>query len=242
MASISDLLTNDTSLEAAADLKSLPRVRRIGHDYLLESLKRSVSFDYIAVCGLDFDGYELETGKSFDTDLPPLFVEKYLATGWHARDPLILEAKNGERLLVDGLEAYSLPHEFADLLSFFNLKNRALIPIERQGKVYGAVIFVRSVVFKTEELAYLEFIARPLYDAVVQPLMEKFAAVELQLTAGEINCLRHAELGLTSDEISAELGFATQTVNAYILSATRKLKANNRAHAIATALRRGLLE
>lgn len=231
----------DVQLASAADLKSLPRTRRISQNYLLESLRRSVAFDHVAICGLDIDGFELSTGKSFDTDLPPLFVEKYVEAEWYARDPLIEAAKIGQKVLTDEVGSPSMPQELGEILSFFNLRNRALVPIGRQSKTFGGVLFTRSAPFRVDELAYLEFIARPLYEAVVQPLMDKFAAVELQLTAGEVNCLRHAELGLTSDEIAAELGYAAQTVNAYILSATRKLKANNRTHAIATALRRGLL-
>ncbi len=241
MVGVQNPSADDGPLASAADLKSLPRSRRIGQAYLLESLRRSVTFDHVAVCGLDIDGFELGTGNSFDTDLPPLFVEKYVEAGWYARDPLIEAAKSGQKGLTDGVGSPAMPQELGEILSFFNLRNRALVPIRRQSKTFGAVLFTRSVPFQADELAYLQFIARPLYEAVVQPLMDRFAAVELQLTAGEVNCLRHAELGLTSDEIAAELGYAAQTVNAYILSATRKLKANNRTHAIATAMRRGLL-
>jgi DNA-binding CsgD family transcriptional regulator len=72
--------------------------------------------------------------------------------------------------------------------------------------------------------------------------MERFAADELKLSAGELICLRLASKGMTSDQIATESGYQVDTVNTYIKHATRKIGATNRTQAIAEGIRRRLIE
>jgi LuxR family transcriptional regulator len=74
------------------------------------------------------------------------------------------------------------------------------------------------------------------------PIMKRFFAESLRLSDGEVLCMRLASLGMTSEEISRHSDYAVDTVNTYMKTAIRKLGASNRLHAVAEALRRGLIE
>ncbi len=79
-----------------------------------------------------------------------------------------------------------------------------------------------------------------------------FAEVAAQRPAGgaqlpsiskrEIECLRLTANGFTSEEIAAELGLSVHTANQYLTSSAHKLNAVSRIHAVAKALRAGLID
>lgn len=58
----------------------------------------------------------------------------------------------------------------------------------------------------------------------------------------EIECLRLTANGFTSDDIAASLGLSVHTANQYLTSSAQKLNAVNRIHAVAKALRAGLID
>jgi DNA-binding CsgD family transcriptional regulator len=64
----------------------------------------------------------------------------------------------------------------------------------------------------------------------------------VRVTMRERECLRWCAEGKTSEEIGIILSLSTHTVNHYLISATKKLNAVNRTHAITTAIRLGLLD
>ena len=63
-----------------------------------------------------------------------------------------------------------------------------------------------------------------------------------RITARERECLRWCAEGKTSEEIGIILTLSTHTVNHYLISATKKLNAVNRMHAITIAIRLGILD
>lgn len=58
----------------------------------------------------------------------------------------------------------------------------------------------------------------------------------------EVECLRLTANGLTSEDIAATLGLSVHTANQYLTNSTQKLNAVNRIHAVAKALRSGLID
>ncbi|WP_040678018.1 helix-turn-helix transcriptional regulator [Nitratireductor pacificus] len=69
---------------------------------------------------------------------------------------------------------------------------------------------------------------------------EKAASGEL-LSERERECLLWVSEGKTADEVSLILNVSSNTVNSYVAHAIHKLSAKNRAMAIATAIRRGII-
>ncbi|MEP9399859.1 helix-turn-helix transcriptional regulator [Mesorhizobium sp. KR2-14] len=58
----------------------------------------------------------------------------------------------------------------------------------------------------------------------------------------ELECLKLTANGLTSEEIATRLKLSVHTANQYLTNTTQKLNAVNRMHAVAKALRLGLIE
>ena len=90
------------------------------------------------------------------------------------------------------------------------------------------------------ELAELHFSALQLFECLEKTFVATGASRE-RLSSREVECLRWAAAGKSSDEIAIILGISVYTVSSYFKSATRKLQAVNRMQAIAVALRLRLI-
>ncbi|WP_168879834.1 helix-turn-helix transcriptional regulator [Rhizobium sp. P28RR-XV] len=230
-------------LDRYGDLRSLPRLRHFGKNDVIERFRRSVPFDYLAVLGLDFDRYRVGQELCLDTNLPPAYMEAYEADRLYETDPFFRALKTSKTVVIEH-DVYALSPPPARLLYLhetFRVFNRTAFPQIRDDVVYSAVGFTRVSPFDREELHFLELIAPTVHKIVTKPIVEKFAAAHLKLTHGEIECLRCASLGHTSGQVAEQTGYQVDTVNTYIISATRKLGATNRTHAVAEAIRRGIL-
>jgi LuxR family transcriptional regulator len=232
------------SLDQAVDLSSLPVRRHLPHHPFVERLRMAVPFDYFAVSGLDLDGYRFGSGHSVDTDVPPAFLDAYYSDGLLTADPFVKASLAAENVVIEH-EIFAQdppPQRLLYLTRTFGVINRTLFPIRRGDRVFGAVTFARGTAFDREELGFLEAIAGTLHSIITKPIMDRFAAQEMKVTDGELACLRCASLGMTSEETASACGYTTDTVNSYFKTATRKLNARNRSHAIAEAIRRGLID
>jgi DNA-binding NarL/FixJ family response regulator len=67
-------------------------------------------------------------------------------------------------------------------------------------------------------------------------------AAEDELSSREIDVLRLIAAGNANKEIAARLGIAEETVKSHITNILAKLGANDRTHAVTTALKRGIIE
>jgi DNA-binding CsgD family transcriptional regulator len=74
------------------------------------------------------------------------------------------------------------------------------------------------------------------------PIGERLRAKEIRrLTMREVECLGWAAQGKSEWEISQILGISEHTAEKHLINARVKLGAVNRVHAVATALRRGVI-
>ncbi len=73
------------------------------------------------------------------------------------------------------------------------------------------------------------------------PALLTAAAAENPLSDRERECLNWVSEGKTTDEVALILGVSSNTVNSYIAHAIQKFSASNRAAAIATAIRNGII-
>lgn len=70
---------------------------------------------------------------------------------------------------------------------------------------------------------------------------EPAAAARSPISDRERECLSWVSEGKTTDEVALILGVSSNTVNSYVAHAIQKLSARNRAMAIATAIRSGII-
>lgn len=214
----------------------------VAHPFI-ERLRRAVPFDFFAVSGLDLDGYRFGSGHSIDSDVPPAFLDAYYGDDLLKTDPFVKASLSAQSVVIEE-EVYAKtppPQRLQYLARTFGVVNRTLFPIKRGDIVFGAVAFARATPFSREEIDFLGEIAETMHRVLTHAIMQKFSAQTLKLSEGEITCLRLASLGKTTDEISAASSYTPDTVNSYIKTAIRKLQADNRVHAIAEAIRRGLI-
>lgn len=80
---------------------------------------------------------------------------------------------------------------------------------------------------------------RAMLPATVQPAYSKLPTSKL--TNREIECLLWVSHGKTSWETGQILGLSERTVEHHLTSAAQKLAATSRVHAVATALRLGII-
>jgi len=244
MTSIAEPIAAPQELDVFPDLKAVPKHRHFLRNDYIDRFRMALPFDYIAVSGLDLDQYRFGQGVSIDTDMPVSFIKEYASENLFAADPFVHAVTASSSTIVER-EVYAQappPERVKALTAHHGVLNRTLIPIARNGAIYGAVCVTRSTPFNDNEIAFLTAMAVPVHTQVTKPLMDRFAVQHLRLSKGEIACLRAASRGLTSQAISQSTGYQNDTVNSYLKSAISKLGADNRTQAIADAIRMGLIE
>lgn len=103
-----------------------------------------------------------------------------------------------------------------------------------QSRAGGALLDDRALV-------YGHGLAQLVFDALLQCEPARTVTAP-HITTREKECLRWCAEGKTSEEIGIILALSTHTVNHYLISATKKLNAVNRMHAITVAIRHGMLD
>lgn len=78
--------------------------------------------------------------------------------------------------------------------------------------------------------------------ATVAPLQPSSARGTRAMSKRELECLKLTANGQTSEEIALRLGLSVHTANQYLTNTTQKLNAVSRIHAVAKALRLGLID
>lgn len=226
------------------DLRSLPAYRRIKGNAFIDTIKKAVAFDYVSVAGMDIDGYRLgEHNFHIESDAPPALVELYVAERLYENDRLLRYVLETRCIASESIiypEAERLDR-LTTLANEFAARNRTVFPIVRGSVVVASVCFMRQDRFTDDELSFLKQVLRPIYQSVVGGVVQRFAAESIKLTEGELTCLRLAADGLTTSEIAENSRFQATTVDSYVKAATKKLGGRNRTHAIAEAIRRGMI-
>ena len=109
-----------------------------------------------------------------------------------------------------------------------------------EGEAYAMVFSGKRGPVARGEMAEFYFAAVQLFECLEKTFSTGGSARD-KLSSREIECLRWAAAGKSSDEIAIILGISVYTVSSYFKSATRKLEAVNRMQAIACAMRLKLI-
>lgn len=129
----------------------------------------------------------------------------------------------------------------AELLDDFEIGSCLFIPVHSRDGKKGIVGFAATQDNPdVSEILRLQHLAVLAHDRLVA-LAAPERSDQVALTERERECLTWTAAGKTSVEISAILGISPHTVDHYLTTAGQKLDTVNRAHTVATALRRGLI-
>lgn len=115
-------------------------------------------------------------------------------------------------------------------------------PVAQEHGGIGAVIFIGDDLALDEQtLCGIHAGCHALF-AELAPQRPLSGVTAPAMSKREIECLRLTANGFTSDDIAASLGLSVHTANQYLTSSAQKLNAVNRIHAVAKALRAGLID
>jgi DNA-binding CsgD family transcriptional regulator len=117
-----------------------------------------------------------------------------------------------------------------------------VFPVHAERGQCGVVVFLGNEITLAPD-ALFDIHARcfSLFDAVARMRPGESARLP-SISKRELECLKLTANGYTSDEIARLLKLSVHTANQYLTNTTQKLDAVNRIHAVAKALRMGLIE
>lgn len=145
---------------------------------------------------------------------------------------LVASEAPGRPDLLDGEEAVLL-----DVLG-----HREIYPLRLQvGRHRYFILFSSEHTERIDQDALVGAQMRCCYALSQVPEMLRAATTQDPLSDRERECLVWVSEGKTTDEVALILGVSGNTVNNYITHAIQKLSASNRAMAIATAIRSGII-
>jgi LuxR family transcriptional regulator len=210
---------------------------------------RSLGFEYIAyVIGVP----DVDAGWRFvmTGNLPRAWQERYVRRAYHAIDPTVQYAKTAIAPLAWSRELFAgeaLGALARDTLAI-GLNHGWTQPVHDANGSFGMLTLARrGGPLGEEELRAKLPMMQWLAHVVHQRLFGEFQswqrnATQGRLTERELGCLRLAADGGTAADISRLTGVGERTVNFHMANAISKLGAANKTHAVALAMRLGLLD
>lgn len=183
-------------------------------------------------------------------NFPRAWQERYLRRGYHAIDPTVQYAKTASAPLAWSRELFAgeaLGALARDTLEI-GLNHGWTQPLHDAKGGFGMLTLARrGGPLGEEELRTKSPMMQWLAHVVHQRLFGEFQAWQRnaamgRLTERELACLRLAAEGGTAAEISRLTGVGERTVNFHMANAISKLGAANKTHAVALAMRLGLLD
>lgn len=116
------------------------------------------------------------------------------------------------------------------------------LPLHMECGSHGVLIYSgRDLSAEMDRIADIQGRANLLFPQAVALAGEGAASVP-PVSKRELECLQYTAEGYTSEEIAALLGLSVHTANQYLATCARKLNAVNRMHAVAKAMRAGLID
>lgn len=175
------------------------------------------------------------------------FIKAYEKLGLLRFTPVIRALKAGptpfawDIEMLHGPDEPDEPNPPARLLAANGYHGGVYLPVHGMTSFQGAVGFAGGrTEIGEEETAELQLAAFAIFCILAACRFEDNRKSN-PLTGRERDCLKLAMLGKTSSEIGTILSLSEYTVSQYLSSATRKVNASNRTHAVAIAAQMGYL-
>jgi DNA-binding CsgD family transcriptional regulator len=212
---------------------------------MVEKLRTLVPFDRYAVVGLDIEGMQFGRGAILMTDMPEAYLTTYISEGLATSDPLVQLASPDQPVVQTeqsmGKQGDAKSQRLGQVIRRFDIAPRTGFTLWNSRGAYGGAVFTRKHAFSEDEITLLSSFVPVLHREAARPALAALSRC-IGLSRSELECIRLAAQGLTSDDIAEETPLTRETVNTYLKSATKKLKARNRTQAVVHALRIGMID
>jgi LuxR family transcriptional regulator len=182
-------------------------------------------------------------------NFPRAWQRRYLRRGYHALDPTVEYAKTGVEPMTWSRELFAAEalQDLSRDAGAIGFNHGWTQPLHDARGRFGMLTLARgdAAIDAAElqlKLPMMQWLAQVVHDRLFAEFMAWQRNESIgRLTERELACLRLAADGGTSGEISAATGVAERTVNFHMANAIDKLGATNKTHAVALALRLGVL-
>jgi DNA-binding CsgD family transcriptional regulator len=208
-------------------------------------LREIVPFDQYIIAGIDYPDLGVGSGAILASDVPEAYLIAYRDFDLRFRDPLLAS--------VTPQQSWASEHDISpaqrqapqydlinSLLKTHGIGTRSIAVLFRGDTAFAATAFMRETPFDARERFILETSGYAIHAELSADYIANMS-VHAGLSVGEVACLRAVAKGLSAENAALETGFTAETVATYIKSATKKLGAANRTHAVAEAIRRKVI-
>ncbi len=237
--------------EAYADFLSSMNSSTVQTEYEVLHLMRQCTaqfgFSHFMIARIPFGEQQRFAERLVLSSWPSELVRQYdTATIFHAST--LVERLRHTKLPIFGETAGLLSAPATDkavtmegLLADYPLRNTfAVLLHTTYGEAFAVLLSGARSEPDRAEASDLYFTLLQLFETL-ERTFEVGSSVRDKLSMREIECLRWAAAGKSSDEIAIILGISVYTVSSYFKTATRKLDSVNRMQAIARAMRMKLI-
>lgn len=243
---------NVVPLAKQADSDLVDRIAECKTSYdilrLTREIAKSYGFPYFSIMRLPASDERNLSALSIISNWPPELINRYDQLGLLENSPVIGALRRSTKPVVWRLEDINKTRpdgreeEVTTLFAAYGFHRGVFLSAQEVSGERGAVSFsgTRDTPSETE-LMELSYVSNLIYEKVAE--IKKPAPEPNQiLSARERECLHWTASGKTSSEIATILDLSEHTINHYLSAACQKLGATNRAHAVARAIRAGLLD
>lgn len=209
---------------------------------LADHLRRALNLDHLHLVLLSVGDANNEPVRTIFSTWTAKTQALAMAERWH-RNLMSMVARRSKRgalgpteFLEAAAQARLSLHEADEVRS----TQVWIFPIPQRAGISGEMWVSRKEALSSIEEGFLAATALPLLRAM-SPRYARLSGKSSRLTPREIECLRGASEGKTSEQIATSLAIAPTTVETHFKHATTKLAASNRSHAVAEAMRCGMI-
>lgn len=181
---------------------------------------------------------------SFDEHFPgtsPITVE-LIAAGADALSKHAILSSLPARWTAEGRAAAQPAPFIATLTRVLPSLGGIVLPVTAEGGQTGMFVFLGPDIELSQDETYgLHMLCMEMF-AAIAVLKSGSAGSASNISKRELECLKLTAAGRTSEDIARILALSIHTANQYLTSAAGKLDAVNRMHAVAKAMRLGLID
>lgn len=215
---------------------------------LVRDFAQSHRFDYFSMLRAPDTGERKLSTISIISNWPSELVSAYDDLELLMKSPVVKSLRKSTKPLTwrgssaDPKSPDYPGEDYYALFARYGITMGTMIPVQQASGQRGALVLYGKRELPSEsELMELSYFAN-LFFARVAEIGNPGQGHDHPLTARERECLHWTANGKTSQEIATILELSEHTVNHYLSAACQKLNAANRAHAVAKAIRSGLLD